>query len=412
MSTNNNNSNTSELVFQPTCFDDFVSKESILEGLRVESDLLWQHERARSYWIEHDAKPRCHLEFLAKSILALHRNNVEEHAEYQKTDDQENTSILGAEFWVQIRDPKENTKAGLELHFDKDEKALEEFGIFSHPSLATATYLNTSDHAAPLLVLSTISEEGLDDESEGEDASKEPEAIATENSDTMHENTHDKNVEVEYSWVCLPRAGRHCAFDGRCLHGIPSDLLEYKKKINKKIKIDTNINKKVLEQTKRVSVLVNLWVSHKPEGVHKLSLRATHIQPYKDSDKFYDDLMMNKCLTDMNEVRAPIKWLPFSSDNGTNSSYEKKSNNNVIEVYDSKKRKPIVTREKTEEKTDIIQLHEHHDGDTGLLPKKAIIALLNRNSDNSRFSDEDVEISNTGLLMVRYGVPSSSSDYQ
>lgn len=154
---------------------------------------------AKSSWMPRDATPRSPLEALALAVL---RSHVPEGVD----------AVAGAEYWVQIR---QGTTVGLGLHFDKDERAHAESDAWRHPSLATATYL--TDAGAPLVVFDTASS--------GEGA-------------------------VERGWLVSPRRGRHVAFLGDRLHGVPGELAPQD------------------DASPRVSILVNLWVS-RPGGVSR-----------------------------------------------------------------------------------------------------------------------------------------------
>ena len=121
-------------------------------------------------------------------------------------------AVAGAEYWVQIRQRRDG---GLGFHFDKDERAHAERGEWHHPMLASATYLTHG--GAPLAIFDT---------------------------------TSDGQGPVRRAWLVSPQRGRHVAFLGDRLHGVPAELAPEG------------------PYATRVSVLVNLW-DKKPVGVSR-----------------------------------------------------------------------------------------------------------------------------------------------
>ena len=106
------------------------------------------------------------------------------------------------------------------MHFDKDERAYSECGLFVHPLASTVTYL-TSEGAPTLVVDARLSPEG-------------------------------KYVEaVGDAHIVPPRVGRHVRFDGRLLHGAPLELLEARGDEAPYV---------------RVTFLVNIWIGHRPRA--------------------------------------------------------------------------------------------------------------------------------------------------
>ena len=134
-------------------------------------------------------------------------------------------AVAGAEYWVQIRGGngeacgirinKQSIEKGLGLHFDKDERAHAERGEWHHPMLASATYLTHG--GAPLAIFDT---------------------------------TSDGQGPVRRAWLVSPQRGRHVAFLGDRLHGVPAELAPEG------------------PYATRVSVLVNLW-DKRPVGVSR-----------------------------------------------------------------------------------------------------------------------------------------------
>lgn len=212
--------------------------------LEAEGRALWDaaggpEEEARTFFIKLSDKPRCGLERLALSIVRAHYPTPRLRRE-----------VVGAEFWVQLRSSGDGpTKQGLEFHYDKDEIAVQAWDIWSHPELATATYLTGG--GAPLVVFSTKSKD------DGCTTSEE------EGGETGQEANSDSAPSPENAWVCFPRMARHVAFHGGMLHGVPQELLT--------LGDAQRATPMVAPQPyTRLSFLVNVWTSHRPERVCRL----------------------------------------------------------------------------------------------------------------------------------------------
>jgi len=242
------------------CWDDAVSSRMIRQ-VREEAERLWKaaggdskNKKARSFWIGLSDEPRCCLERLALEVARFHGSARSEVG----------CRLLGAEFWVQVRsseDPEE--KQGLTFHFDKDEVAVQEWDLWSHPELGTVTYL--TDGGAPLVVFSTPSENTLlcDD---SDDEATEPKRKA--------KSKAGDSVSPSECLVCFPRAGRHVSFVGNFLHGVPQELLHLQNTSTCNRGGRGKRNAPGAEPNspyRRLSFLVNLWTSHRPTGIRRLS---------------------------------------------------------------------------------------------------------------------------------------------
>mmetsp|Transcript_120508 Transcript_120508/g.336230 ORF Transcript_120508/g.336230 Transcript_120508/m.336230 type:complete len:407 (+) Transcript_120508:2-1222(+) len=196
------------------CWDGAVAPRA-LAAAEAEARLLWRlaggardDPSARTFWIAADEDPRCCLEQLALAIARFHFSNA---SAWRR--------VLGLEFWVQLRTPEDPPpKQGLEFHYDKDEAAVEMWDIWSHPELATVTYLTSS--GAPLVVFSTRSVETGASSDEDNGAAAGPTMPCRAN-----RSTGSATPSPAAALVCFPRAARHIAFEGNLLHGIPSELL-------------------------------------------------------------------------------------------------------------------------------------------------------------------------------------------
>ena len=271
-------------------FDDAASAAA-LEMLSAEARALWSNAGgsravARSFWIAKDDVARCALERFALEVANFHFNDAESMER-----------VLGCEFWVQLRNSDDGDAGlGLEFHFDKDEDALKTWDVWAHPELATATYIGDGG-GAPLVVFATSS----DFETEADGAAGATGAAPSPSN----------------GWVCFPRRGRHATFAGNLLHGVPAELcaLTLPVATAEEQTASATASTKRARSTRttregsasgakrrkssapapssssslsapppppppaaasyeRLSVLVNIWTSHRPEGVERLAARA------------------------------------------------------------------------------------------------------------------------------------------
>lgn len=231
-----------------------------MPGLTAEANLLWAalggaRDVAKTSWIGVRDVPRCGLERLALEILRFHFPT-----EAARRD------VVGAEFWTQLR-TSEHSRAeqGLALHYDKDEVAVDTWDIWAHPELATATYL--SGGGAPLLVYSTRSRDdgSSSEEEESEAAAGVAQSVAAA----------PAGPEPACGSVCFPRKARHVAFDGNLLHGVPEELLWLDEGgVSKEaLSSSSGSNAQGGGEYSRLSFLVNMWTSHRPERVNRVPKR-------------------------------------------------------------------------------------------------------------------------------------------
>lgn len=300
-----------------------------LGGLEAEARTLWAvaggaREGARTFWLDADASPRCGLERLALAIVRFHYPTPAARR-----------SVVGAEFWTQLRSSAdEPAKQGLSLHYDKDEVAVETWDIWAHPELATATYLTGG--GAPLLVFSTCSR--------GDAFSSEEDA--TEGSCTA---ARASAPSPERGWVCFPRAGRHVAFDGRMLHGVPEELLDLHRVGQRRA---AALSEPRGPTYSRLSFLVNVWTSHRPERVRALSTKlaeklSSASVPHK---KWRRALRLHPGQPPVPPWRRRIA----ASEHGSGGHRQRKGG-----------RRPNPS-------SGLYALREHLVGDTGLLPTRAV----------------------------------------
>jgi hypothetical protein len=176
---------------------------------------------AKSFWISAKSCPNNSLEEFALNCGKFHLKE----------------NFVGAEYWVQLRtvnDVNNNNEdeAGLQFHFDKDEQALIDYDVWSHPTLSTVTYLDVSKHSRlpiggpPIVIFET---------------------------EENKENGEDDNDDVKSAFVSFPESSRHIAFNGKFLHGVSAELNQL-------------CSPRTVVSYSRLSLLVNIWSDHRPIG--------------------------------------------------------------------------------------------------------------------------------------------------
>ena len=225
------------------CWDDAIVD---FDPLIRDAKFLWQtyggnKKTAKSFWVDGDAEPRCQIEATALQIADFHLQAVE---------------YAGVEFWTQFR-ASDAPDLGLEFHFDKDESKAARENDWKHPVVGTATYLTTG--GAPLVVFATASPEGGElresNDNETDDVKDPPwecprkKLKRDEVSDAVDPTLDDG---PSHAWIVYPVKGRHVAFAGNFLHGVPKELI-FGKPVD------------------RLSFLVNIWLDHKPDAVSPLA---------------------------------------------------------------------------------------------------------------------------------------------
>lgn len=354
-----------------------------LKLVEAEARLLWQvgpsgttGKITRSFWIGKSDEPRCLLEKLSLAIARFHYPGPAWRR------------VLGVESWVQLRSVEDTKSArGLEFHYDKDEIAVKKWDIWSHPELSTVTYL--SGCGAPLVVFSTTSNEGQ---------SSEEEELTEEESEQSSLKQSDDPTQAlpSHGWICFPRVGRHVAFDGRLLHGVPAELLDLsmpmvrasrdcaKKRRHAKQESQRHIKRRRFSADDmpkdRVSFLVNVWTSHNPTDDRRLPARIASrlAAASRSSARTFSDLPKTDQLLCLGTGAKPLDpWvhvIPACMPLG---------------AHDARRRR-------------LQQLHklkEHSDRDTGLLPIPAIVSAREGHSRGP---------AGKGLLALQYVVPKAS----
>ena len=197
-----------------------------------------------THWISpSEDTPRCGLEALALRVLALHLGRLSDPAAHLSE------ALVGAEWWVQARD---GGGEDMPVHWDCDEVVKETEGVHIPPYLATVTYL--SPLGAPTLVLPVSTDAW------GHAKLAPPES-------------------AQGAYASFPVVGKHMSFDGRLLHGVITDGSSWTPDPSNDLSgplppplmgsAATGNARRAAPQ--RVTVLVNVWIGHRPSGAKRLS---------------------------------------------------------------------------------------------------------------------------------------------
>jgi hypothetical protein len=154
------------------------------------------------------------------------------------------------------RSEEEEEEDDVGWHFDADYGLEDQApGLLLHPRVATVTYL--SNCGAPTVVTDCMTPK-------------------------QGKVQHLDGKSLSNAWVSYPKIGKHVAFDGRLLHGAPSDVFPSLRTLlanaantttseeppTKRSKVDT-LSKSQDDHDKqqpqeRVTLLVNVWLNHCP----------------------------------------------------------------------------------------------------------------------------------------------------
>ena len=200
-----------------------------------------------TYFVPAQMKPRCALEGLALQIFQAHVKGL---------DGMYNPEQSGAEWWtlvLDVNEPKESNgndnsdddgdEDEVGMHFDADYGLEAQMpNVLLHPRVATVTYL--SNTGAPTLVLNKHSPPPSDPQRKS------------------------LNGDVRQGWLSGPQDGKHIAFDGRLLHGVPALFFPGSPTVtfvtNGAEEPESKRHKIEEKPKKRVTFLVNVWLNHCP----------------------------------------------------------------------------------------------------------------------------------------------------
>ena len=230
-----------------------------------------------THWVDDRMVARCALEGLALAVMRWHVERLGSHAHGEP----------GAEYWVQVRSADE----AMSIHWDCDEELKGKTGEHLPPYLATVTYLTSV--GTPTLVLPVSAD------ARGRAvamcpvrtaASAAPVGDAESNLAADAEaGVCDESPALGGSWCAaadayasFPVAAKHLAFDGRLLHGAPTAEAATDEETDDDVVADRAASEGTGTvgggsngsegggDALRVTILVNLWLAHRPMGVEVL----------------------------------------------------------------------------------------------------------------------------------------------
>jgi hypothetical protein len=246
----------------------------------------------RTFWIPAQGmEPRFALEQFALDIFYHHVP-----APVLKDHDME---VSGAEWWCQLRPSPEGTGRysmhcagkddgddddddqkdpffqGISMHVDKDEelRILAGGTTYVHPHLSTVTYL--TDLGSPTLIVDCRVQPFT-----GEWIVPTTSSAGDDKNDDNHYDGDGDGGGV-HGFISWPSVGKHTSFDGRYLHASPTDLMEHRI-MERQFQFAPRIpegkdndhhdverwNKLQKRRHRRVTFLVNIWLSYRPLDVH------------------------------------------------------------------------------------------------------------------------------------------------
>lgn len=174
-------------VFEIPCLKKQIMSTLITE----EAQELIRHSK-ETFWIDRASQYNdlCTLEALALKIY-LH------HVQYYENIFSPDDFGGGAEWWVQVKDPRSSTgkDGAVDLHYDKDEALAEVFGLGSFPVLSTVTYVTAANTPSEPFNPTVVFD---------------------------HTYTQGEDDMIDSMLVSNPSLGKHLVFDGKLLHGAPA----------------------------------------------------------------------------------------------------------------------------------------------------------------------------------------------
>ncbi|CAM9141125.1 unnamed protein product [Scytosiphon promiscuus] len=308
-------------MVRTSCYERVLDTETkdaddLSSALFRDAQVIDSAHEAKTFWLPANACPTTNLEAVAKAIFDFHstspkhlvprkgstntgdrfvsRGAASEGIPSRNDDSNETRSASahikdgcdgcdesGAEWWVQIREEGHHADLGMPFHWDKDENMLETHGVVVCPQVSTVTYLTA--YGAPTVVL----EVGA------------PEKGAVGEGD------------IDRAFVSYPAPFKHLAFNGSFLHGVPQQLMRngshrlvqagQDRSQSESIRVNGNSvpgntkdssavlasssARRPKERRVRATLLVNVWMSHKPAGIAPLpadiatSLTSRHRDP-------------------------------------------------------------------------------------------------------------------------------------
>lgn len=216
-----------------------------------------------TFWLGAGEAPRCVLEAVAAQVFRLHTRGVA----------LDPARSSGAEWWVQVKpcspvgeggDLEADAASAIDLHYDKDEFLAERFAVGVYPQISTVTYVTCGNVSA-------------DRDYGGTDVySNTAPTVVVDNV-----TGHPVGRAMNRAYISRPAVGKHISFDGLYLHGVPSHraLRRVRPTDGFSLTADSvnsgNEEMRTVEELRehqplRITVLVNIWLGHRPAAVDPL----------------------------------------------------------------------------------------------------------------------------------------------
>ncbi|CAB9529724.1 expressed unknown protein [Seminavis robusta] len=257
----------SALQVDPSCLPTLIKDCHKVFTARTREDDA-SYSAGTTYFLPAQMKPRCALEELVQMIFQQHAKLLPPDIKYKPDES-------GAEWWTLVlggadKDDKDSNKKAkaktddnqkqdnddeeeeeedddVGWHYDADYGLEDQApGLLLHPRVGTVTYL--SDCGAPTVVTDCLTPQ-------------------------QGKVQHLDGLSFSKVWLSYPKIGKHMAFDGRLLHGAPSDVFpslqamsaaagtkkEGDEPPSKRQKVETDDMPQ-----ERITLLVNVWLNHCP----------------------------------------------------------------------------------------------------------------------------------------------------
>ena len=250
----------------------------------------------KSYWRSSDdvSPPTCTLEAIASELFKFHTNGkdyvmidgndvdkyegkilIDNNKKKKKKKKKKKSSALnignvkklkidhtksGVEWWVQVRGPEESKGTSLGFHWDEnyendddDNNNKNKSSLVTRrnklPWLSTVSYL--CDKGAPTVAV-PLSPFEVED--------RFPKSLAKKNRNDTEDI--DDDLQIKEGYVSFPKIGKHMAFKGHYLHGVPAELVNDNGDPLDGFHPGKNSNDK--KKYVRVTFLVNIWINTGP----------------------------------------------------------------------------------------------------------------------------------------------------
>lgn len=269
-----------------------------------------------TFWIGAGDSPRCALEAVAAQVFRRHTKGIV----------MDPCRASGAEWWVQVKPCLavaddgalgDETAGAIDLHYDKDEFLAERFSVGVYPQISTVTYLTCGNLT-----------EDLKHDSGSDIYSNIAPTVIVDNA-----TLHPIGRAMNRAFISRPAIGKHIIFDGLYLHGVPSHKALRKVRSSHATgdhatgSLAEEETERVLESLKemkhnaekqqlRITILVNIWLGHRPAAVEVLSEEIISFLPEvlpAVQDRICGAFSGDRDISDaqLEEIIVPVRDLPI-----------------------------------------------------------------------------------------------------